>query len=268
METDRRFTGAVPRIYNSYLVPLIFEPYADDLLTRLTARSPRRVLEVAAGTGVLTRRMAESLPETTSIVASDLNQAMLDQAESLGTARSVEWRNVDALQLPFDDGGFDAVVCQFGAMFFPDRPKAFSEALRVLKPGGVFLFNVWDAIQHNEFADTITDALASFFPQDPPRFLPRAPYGYNDVSAIERDLQAGGFTVARITTVTASSTAASAQVPAMGFCQGTPLRGEIEARKAGGLDEATTAATDAIARKFGSGPIKAKIQAHVVQATR
>ena len=268
METDKGFTGAVPRIYNTYLVPLIFEPYADDLLKRLTARSPRRVLEVAAGTGVVTRRMAESLPESTSIVATDLNQAMLDQAESLGTARSVEWRNADALQLPFDDGGFDAVVCQFGAMFFPDRAKAFSEARRVLKPGGVFLFNVWDAIEHNEFADTITNALASFFPHDPPRFLPRAPYGYNDVSAIERDLEAGGFNVAKITTVTASSTAASAQVPAMGFCQGTPLRGEIEARKPGGLDEATTVAADAISRKFGSGPIEAKIQAHVVQATR
>ena len=268
METDKAFAGTVPRIYNTYLVPLIFEPYADDLLKRLTARSPRRVLEIAAGTGVVTRRMAESLPETTSIVASDLNQAMLDQAESLGTSRSVEWRNADALQLPFDDGGFDAVVCQFGAMFFPDRPKAYSEARRVLKPGGLFIFNVWDAIEHNEFADTTTNALASFFPHDPPRFLPRAPYGYHDVSVIERDLDAGGFKVAKITTVTASSNAASAQVPAMGFCQGTPLRGEIEARKPGGLDEATTVAAEAIARKFGSGPIEAKIQAHVVQATR
>ena len=147
--------------------------------------------------------MAEALPETTSIVASDLNQAMLDQAESLGTARSIEWRNADALQLPFDDGRFDAVVCQFGAMFFPDRAKGFSEARRVLKPGGLFLFNVWDAIEHNEFADTVTNALASFFPDDPPRFLPRTPYGYNDVSAIERDLDAGGFNVAKITTVTA-----------------------------------------------------------------
>ncbi|MDQ3487358.1 MAG: methyltransferase domain-containing protein [Acidobacteriota bacterium] len=268
METDKAFTGTVPTIYNTYLVPLIFEPYADDLLQRLTKRSPRRVLEVAAGTGVVTRRMAAELPESTAIVATDLNQAMLDQASALATARPVEWRNVDALQLPFEDGSFDAVVCQFGAMFFPDKAKAFSESRRVLKPGGVFLFTVWDAIEHNEFADTITNALAALFPDDPPRFLARAPYGYHDVSIIERHLEAGGFTDAKITTVTAPSRAESAQVPAVGFCQGTPLRDEIEARMANGLLEATDLAAAAIAEKFGRGSIESKTQAHVIQANR
>ena len=268
METDKAFTGSVPKIYDTYLVPLIFEQYADDLLKRLAPRAPRRVLEVAAGTGVVTRRMAAALPSGTAIVATDLNPAMLDQAASLGTARPIEWRNADALQLPFDDASFDAVVCQFGAMFFPDRSKAYSEARRVLSPGGVFIFNVWDRIEDNEFADAITNALAAMFPNDPPRFLARAPYGYHDVSSIQKDLEAGGFTGARITTVTAPSRAGSPQVPAVGYCQGTPLRGEIEARKPDGLDEATAVAAEAIAQRFGRGEIESKIQAHVIQANR
>ncbi len=268
MDTDKALTGSVPKIYDTYLVPLIFEPFADDLLRRLAPRAPRRVLEVAAGTGAVTRRMAAVLPERTSIVATDLNQAMLDQAAASGTPRPVEWRHADALQLPFEDGSFDAVVCQFGAMFFPDKARAFAEARRVLKPGGAFLFNVWDAIEHNAFADTITNALALLFPDDPPRFLARIPYGYNDVSTIQRDLQGGGFKTAKLTTVTAPSRAASPHVPAIGYCQGTPLRGEIEARKPNGLAEATDLASEAVAKRFGRVDLESKIQAHVIEANR
>jgi len=177
----------------------------------------------------------------------------------------VEWRQADAMQLPFPDRAFDAVVCQFGVMFFPDKAKAFAEALRVLRPGGVFIFNVWDRIEENEFADTVTTALASVFPTDPPRFLARTPHGYHDRAAIERDIANGGFTKpARIATVAARSCAASPRVPAVAYCQGTPLRNEIETRDARRLDEATRAATEAIAHRFGSQAVEGKIQAHVV----
>src|SRR5579859_4303441 len=138
---DKVFSGSIPKLYETYLVPLIFEPYAADLAKRLASRSLTRVLEIAAGTGVVTRRLALVLPESISIVATDLNQPMLDQAAALGTRRPVEWRQADAMQLPFQDRTFDAVVCQFGVMFFPDRAKAFAETRRVLKPGGIFLFN-------------------------------------------------------------------------------------------------------------------------------
>src|SRR4029453_10632477 len=174
------FAGSIPRLYEAYLVPLIFEPYAADLVNRLAPISPSRVLEIAAGTGVVTRNLASVLPESVSIVATDLNQSMLDLAATIGTKRHVEWRQADSMQLPFPDGSFDAVVCQFGVMFFPDKVKAFSEARRVLMPGGVFMFNVWDRISENEFADTVTTALESLFPDDPPRFLTRTPYGYYD----------------------------------------------------------------------------------------
>jgi SAM-dependent methyltransferase len=262
---DTRFAGSVPQIYDTYLVPLIFEPYATDLVTRLRAKSPSRVLEIAAGTGVVTRAMASALPETTSIIATDLNPAMLDRAAAVGTARAVEWRQADGMQLPFSDGAFDAVVCQFGVMFFPDKARAFAETRRVLRPGGAFVFNAWDRIEENELADEVLAALASVFPADPPRFMARTPHGYHDTGVIAADLAAAGFAaLPAIATVEARSRAASAWIPAIAYCQGTPWRNEIEARDASRLGEATDAAAEAIARRFGRGAIDAKIQAHVV----
>ena len=268
-DADKVFTGSIPKLYETYLVPLIFEPYAADLVSRLASRSPTRVLEIAAGTGVVTRRLASALPESVSILATDLNQPMLDMASAVGTRRPVEWRQADAMQLPFGDATFDAVVCQFGVMFFPDKAKAFSEARRVLGPGGVFIFNMWDRIEENEFADTVTTALGSLFPEDPPRFMARTPHGYHDRSTIERDLENGGFTAPpRITTVAARSKATSSRVPAIAYCQGTPLRNEIEARGSSRLGEATDIAAEAIARRFGRGAVDGKIQAHVVTIER
>ena len=267
--TDKVFAGSIPKFYDTYLVPLIFEPYAADLVNRLASRSLSRVLEVAAGTGVVTRALASVLPERVSIVATDLNQPMLDQASALGTTRPVEWRQADAMRLPFQDGTFDAVVCQFGVMFFPDKTQALSEARRVLRPGGVLIFNVWDRIEENEFADTVTAALASVFPEDPPRFLARTPHGYHERSRIEQDLGSSGFSgPPEIVTLAARSRAKSPRDPAIAFCQGTPLRNEIEAHGASRLEEATDIAAEAIGRRFGRGEVDGKMQAHVVTIER
>ena len=265
-DTDKVFAGSIPRLYEEYLVPLIFEPYAVDLAARVAALRPARALEIAAGTGVVTRKLAATLPDDASIVATDLNPAMLDQARAVGTRRPVEWRQADALQLPFDDGSFDAVLCQFGVMFFPDKAKAFSEARRVLRRGGVLLFNVWDRIEENEFAQAVTDALATVFPADPPRFMARTPHGYFDRAAIARDLKQGGIDAApQIDTLAARSRAPSPRHPAVAYCQGTPLRNEIEARDKTRLEEATDIAAEAIAGRFGRGPVDGAIQAHVVR---
>jgi len=267
--SDKVFAGSIPKLYDTYLVPLLFEPYAADLANRLSSRPPSRVLEIAAGTGAVTRALAAALPESVSIVATDLNQAMLDRAAAVGTERVVEWQQADAMQLPFPDESFDAVVCQFGVMFFPEKSKAFSEARRVLRPGGTFIFNVWDKLSENEFADAVEAALESVFPDDPPRFLSRTPYGYHDSGAIERDLANGGFGASpRIETVAARSRAASPRITAVAFCQGTPLRNEIEARAASRLDEATDTAAEVITERFGAGAVDGKIQAHVVTVER
>ncbi|HKW85154.1 MAG TPA: methyltransferase domain-containing protein, partial [Burkholderiaceae bacterium] len=181
------------------------------------------------------------------------------------TQQPVRWQQADAMHLPFDAASFDVVVCQFGAMFFPDRPHAFREVRRVLRPGGTFVFDAWDRIEDNEFADVVTNALATVFPADPPRFMARTPHGYADRGQIAADLAAAGFTAApNIETIAARSRAVSADVPAIAYCQGTPLRGEIQARSGASLGEATAAAAAAIAARFGSGPVDGKIQAHIV----
>jgi len=266
--SDKVFAGSIPRIYDTQLVPLIFAPYAEDLAQRVAAKPVRRVLEVAAGTGVVTRALAAALPDA-EIVATDLNQAMLDHAAAVGTMRPVEWRQADAMRLPFADAEFDAVVCQFGVMFFPDKPKAFAEARRVLRGGGVFFFNVWDRIEENEFADVVTSALRAPFPNDPPRFLARTPHGYHDVALIVRDVAQGGFRGrVDIVTLARRSRAESPRIPALAYCQGTPLRNEIETRDAARLGEATDVAERAIAERFGTGAVDGKIQAHVISAVR
>lgn len=266
---DLIFTGSIPKLYEMYLVPLIFKPYAADLVKRLPAESLTNVLEVAAGTGVVTRELASTLPRSVSIVATDLNEAMLEHAESIGTSRPVEWRRADVMTLPFSDGQFDAVLCQFGVMFFADKPKAFAEIRRVLRPGGTFVFNTWDRIEENEFVDTVTNALEELFPDDPPRFHARVPHGYHDRALIEKDLAAGGFSnPPHIETKPSQSKALSARMPAVAYCQGTPLRNEIEDRDASLLGDATVVAVKALTDRFGGADISGKIQAHVVAVVK
>jgi len=265
---DKVFAGSIPELYDRFMVPLIFEPYAQDLAKRIARAEPRDILETAAGTGVVTRAIAARLPAHTRIVATDLNQPMLDHAAArLSPPDRVTWRQADALALPFEDGAFDVVACQFGVMFFPDRVKGYSEARRVLKPGGRFFFNVWDRIAENEFADVVTEALGTVFPQDPPLFMARTPHGHHDVRTIREELAAAGFADISIETVAHRSRAASARDVAVAYCQGTPLRNEIVTRDASRLDEATAAATEAIARRFGNGPVDGRISAHVIAAT-
>jgi ubiquinone/menaquinone biosynthesis C-methylase UbiE len=266
--TDKVFAGSIPEIYDRFMVPLIFEPYAADLAGRVAALAPRDVLETAAGTGVLTRALASRLAPSTRIVATDLNQAMLDQAARRQQGGVVEWQQADALALPFGDRSFDVVACQFGAMFFPDKVQGYREARRVLKPGGRYVFNVWDRIAENEFADVVTQALAEIFSDDPPCFLARTPHGYHDADKIREELGTAGFADVSIDAVDHRSKAASPRDPAIAYCQGTPLRNEIEARDASRLSEATDRATEAMAQRFGRGAVDGRIRALVITALR
>jgi ubiquinone/menaquinone biosynthesis C-methylase UbiE len=266
--TDHVFTGSIAEIYERDFVPLLFQPYARDLAARVAKLAPRDVLETAAGTGVVTRALVGELSPTTRIVATDLNPGMLTQAAARlpGGAR-LEWQQADALALPFDDRSFDVVVCQFGVMFFPDKEQGYREARRVLRPGGHFVFNTWGRIEESEFEDVVTNALALVFSEDPPRFLARTPHGYHDLERIHGELTRAGFTSIASETLTETSPAPSARAAAVALCQGSPLRSEIEARDPARLDEATERATEALAKRFGNGPIAGRMQAHVLTAS-
>jgi ubiquinone/menaquinone biosynthesis C-methylase UbiE len=267
LEADKLFAGSIPENYDRYMVPLIFEPYAADMARRAASLSPYAVLETAAGSGVVTRALAPRLTGEASYIVTDLNQPMVDYAASRQPPDTrIDWRRADALALPFENAVFDLVCCQFGAMFFPDRIAGYREARRVLKPGGHFLFSVWDRIEENVFADDVTNALATIFPNDPPRFLARTPHGYHDTALIRGELEAAGFSRVLIETRAEQSRASSARLPAVAYCQGTLLRNEIEARDAGSLESATDYVESVIADRHGRGDIAAKIQAHVILA--
>lgn len=267
--TDKIFAGAIPEIYDRLIVPMIFEPYAQDLADRVAKFKPQNVLEIAAGTGVLTRAMASRLNAETRIVASDLNQPMLDRASARQPEESrIVWQQADALALPFEPQMFDIAVCQFGVMFYPDKVQGHKEAYRVLKPSGHYFFNVWDRLDTSDFTQEVTSALEKIFPDDPPRFMARTPHGYWDQKAIRDELLAAGFRSIAIETLEKSSRANSARDAAIAFCQGTPLRNEIEARSPSGLEAATEHVAQALMQRFGSGAIEGRINAHIVAAVR
>lgn len=262
------FAGSIPALYEQHLGPLLFEPYAEDMAARLKGIRQGRVLETAAGTGIVTRAMVKALPATVEIIATDLNQAMLDVAATKLQAPNVRWQQVDAQNLPFEDASFDAVVCQFGVMFFPDKVGAYREALRVLKPGGRFLFSVWGSLDVNPVSEAVHEAVIALFPDDPPLFIAKIPFGYYDAERIKGELQQAGFENVDIDEVEKVTEASSPREPAIGLCQGAPLRNEIEARGAGRLDEITAKVTEALAARFGASSVENRMKALVVTAQR
>ena len=266
---DVRFSGSVPANYEQYLVPLLFRPYAEELARRAAEIAPRRILETAAGTGVVTAALAAALPDA-EIVATDLNQAMLDVAAERAAAPHVSFRQADALELPFDDGSFDLVACQFGAMFYPDKVKGNAEARRVLRDGGAYLLAIWDRIERNPMSNLAHQTLQRLFPDNPPLFMVRGPFSYHDPAWIERDLAAAGFTNVRIDTVELTSRSGSAADAARGLCYGSPMRVELE------LDDYPADALDRTfeqvaegARQFeGPDGFAAPMSAHIVTAIK
>jgi ubiquinone/menaquinone biosynthesis C-methylase UbiE len=263
--SDAHFPSAVAALYDRCLGPLLFEPYAEDLARRAAALRPKQILETAAGTGIVTEALLNAVPGA-EILATDLNEAMLDEARKrLGEAR-VDYRIVDAQALPFADSSFDLVVCQFGVMFFPDRVGAYREARRVLRPGGHFLFNAWGSLDQNQASLAVAKAVASAFPDDPPSFLERTPFGYHDMALIEADLSAAGFTEIDGETVEKISRLSSARDAATGLCLGSPMRAEIEARDPSRLDEMVDRAAAALAPFETGQGIDAPMSANVFLA--
>jgi SAM-dependent methyltransferase len=266
-DMELRFTGAVPSSYDQLMVPLVFQPYAQELARRALRLQPARILETAAGTGVVTRALHETLPDA-DIIATDLNQAMLDVAEQQIRSEKVRFRQADAQELPFDDEGFDLVVCQFGAMFFPDKVRGHAEARRVLSAGGHYLLAIWDGIERNPLTDVTQQVLIDAFPDDPPLFMREGPFGYADASLIDADLRDAGFSRVEIDTVELKSRSSSAREAAEALCYGTPMGIELEEREAGSLERILEKVEHALRLFEQPGGIDQPMSAHIVTATK
>lgn len=261
------FEGSIPENYDRYLGPMFFEPYADDLVSRLSVPENGSVLELACGTGIVTRMLRDRLPPAAGLTATDLSEAMIKFARGKFEAgEPIKWQTADASDLPFPAGSFDAVICQFGLMFVPDKRKAMQEARRVLKHGGSFLFNVWDAIDENEFAGITHRTVAGFFESDPPAFY-EIPFGYHDQEAIETLLREAGFDEVRCSDVALPSRTPSAATAVHGLIDGNPIALAITERDAAVLPRVREAVADALRKRFGDGAISGKMRALVFEAT-
>jgi SAM-dependent methyltransferase len=263
---DSAFTGNLPQFYDRELGNLMFAPYAADIVRRLSGFTSGRLLETAAGTGIVTQALRAALPAAVEIIATDLNQPMLDHAATKKGMERVQFKQANALSLPFPDCSFDVVVCQFGIMFFPDRIASMREARRVLKPGGRFLFNVWGAIADSPVMAVTVEALAKRYPAHPNWFLERTPCGYHDADAVKSDLRSAGFPTATIETVKLAGRSTGPRAPALGFCHGSPMMAEIQSVEPDGLDAATDAVEALLRDRFGPGPFDAALLALVIEA--
>ena len=265
--TDTVFAGSIPSIYDRYMVPLLFEPYAKLVAKRAKTLRPAKILETAAGTGVVTAALHDALPEA-EIVATDLNQEMLDVAADRIRSDKVRFQPADAQSLPFPDGRFDLVVCQFGVMFYPDKVAANAEARRVLRNEGRYLLVIWDRVERNLATKTVGQAVAELFPDDAGSFYERLPFRYHDPALIEHDLLAAGFNDIEFETVELRSRAPSAREAALGLCQGSPMRTEIEKHGPDALERATNHSAQALRRFEGPDDFDAPMAAHLVVATK
>jgi SAM-dependent methyltransferase len=263
-----RFAGGIPANYDSGLGPHLFVDYAADLARRATIVNPGRVLEIAAGTGIATRMLRDALPDSTHMVVSDLNPPMLEIARQKFSAdENIEFRSADATALPFDDGAFDTLVCQFGVMFFPDKDKSYREVYRVLASGGRYHFNVWDSFDFNPFARISHETVGCFFSRDAPTFF-TVPFGYNRIDAIEASLLGAGFEDISVDVLRIDKTIPEVRRLARGLILGNPIIEEICARGTANPDGIVAAVTAALHGAFGQDPIRMPLQAIVFSALK
>ena len=263
-----QFIGGIPAHYDEGLGPHLFVDYAADLACRTAAGKPATVLETAAGTGIVTRLLRDALPGSCSLVASDLNAPMLEIArKKFGVGENVEFRPADAAALPFGEGTFDALACQFGVMFFPDKEKAYREARRVLATGGRYHFSVWDSFEFNPFARIVHETVAGFFTPDTPAFY-SVPFGYYRIDDIKSSLVKAGFDDICAHVIRIDKTIPRAQAFARALILGNPIIDEIKARGTADADAVVAAVAEGLQRAFGQDPGRMPLQAIVFSARK
>lgn len=259
--TDRIFAHSTPALYDRYMGPLLFEPYAKLVAERCAVLRPDRILETAAGTGIVTQAVHRAAPGA-QVVATDINPAMLEFATHVLRSEHISFQLADAQNLPFADGSFDLVLCQFGVMFFPDKIRANQEARRVLRPNGHYLLVTFNRLELNPIPKAAEDAVSAFFAHDPFDYMERGPFCYADPGRIKHDLLAAGFTNVEIETIELSSRVNSRDA-AQGLVFGSPFRSEIERRDPSALDRAAEAVAQALVRWDGKD---VPMSAHLVTA--
>lgn len=267
-DKNAAFVGSVPENYDRYLGPMLFEPYANDIAQRIPARDGISVLETACGTGIVTAKLRERLPAGARLVATDLNEGMIKFAQQKRGAPGIEWQMADMTALPFPDQSFDYVVCQYGVMFLPDKTAGMREAYRVLKPGGKFIFNIWDSLRTNDLSRVVNDVVVAMTQPAPVRFLEATPYGWSDPAAMRGFVEAGGFADATANPVEFECVSPSARDAATGLVQGTPIVVAVKERDPAMIAKLTDAAAEALAREFGDAPCRGRMRAFVWEATR
>jgi ubiquinone/menaquinone biosynthesis C-methylase UbiE len=258
-----QFVADIPRIYDRHLGPFFFEPYARDLAARVASVRPISVLEIACGTGILTHALRAAMGSAIQLIATDLNQPMIDHARDKSGSDAIEWRQADGTRLPFPDGSFDIVVSQFGYMFFPDKVAGFREAARVLAPGGTLMFSVWSSLDDNAVGRIPHETLTAFF-DDPPTFC-RVPFGYSDNATIRADLNAAGFPHVHIERVVIDGVAESAASAATGLIRGTPMFLALTERGAD-IDAIERDLARRLADHGGAAPLTMRLDAKVITA--
>ena len=262
-DTASNFTGSVPEFYESGLVPVIFEDYALDLARRVVECQPGSVLELASGTGVVTRVLRDALAEETRIIASDLNEPMLDIARQKFKAdEAITFRALNAMDIPLDDGSMDVVACQFGVMFFPDKVQSYREARRVLAPGGHYIFSAWDSHENNPFAALAQAVIEADFPDNPPGFY-HVPFHYHDEKIMEQDMKAAGFSSVKVEQIAITKEVHSLEAFATGLVHGNPLAEEVRAR-GGNPEDLIAKILEAFETEFGNNGNKMPLSAYVV----
>jgi SAM-dependent methyltransferase len=268
MDDHAAFVGSIPALYDRYLGPLLFHPFADDLVSRVPDDPGIQLLETACGTGIVTERLLARLRQPRRIVATDLNEAMIAHARTrIGEASDVDWLAADATSLPFADGSFDVVVCQFGLMFFPDKLAGVREAFRVLAPGGLYVLNVWDAMEENSATRIAHETVCSLFPDDPPQFY-SVPFVLHEPRLVLELLGQAGFAEIERTTLASTGASPTAEDAARGLIEGQPLLNELLARDPGALEETEATLARNLASELGHRPLRTPLRAHVFAARR
>lgn len=262
------FNGSVPEVYETVLGNFIFEPFAVDIVNRISNKNAFNVLELAAGTGRVTKHLIHAFSPNAKIVASDISLPMMEKAKLVVSSQNLTWQQVDIADIPFSEGSFDVIVCQFGVMFLQDKLRAFSEIRRVLKLGGQLLFSTWACIEENPIWKISNQVATKFFGPAPAAIQKSGPFSICNAVDAEAQLHDAGFIHTKVEKQRITSSISSASLAAKGFIHGLPLKDIIIKQNPEILSQIQEEMENSFADHFGNNPLTASFTAFVFEAIK